>query len=258
MNIIKSLSLLVIGAAACVACDNIGENERYIELDRIEAKRSVLLEEFTGQRCTNCPEGHEVARSLREQYGDRLIPVSIHGGRLSIKGQMGTLQGLATDESDAYYVAAGSPDLPSGVVNRSTGCIDRSEWAEAVRRELEKETPATIDLTAELKDGDIIAKVNLLSDIDLSCTLQLWVVETDIVAYQYDHGANVMDYTHEHVFRSSINGTDGEKITLKKDIYADFTSSIALGEGWNPEKVSVIAILSNDSGVIQCAEAHLE
>ena len=40
----------------------IPEDERYEELPAIEAKRRILLEDFTGQFCSNCPEAHKVIR----------------------------------------------------------------------------------------------------------------------------------------------------------------------------------------------------
>lgn len=258
INLSKTLSFLLIGAAVLTACDNISEDERYIELDKIEAKRAVLLEEFTGQRCTNCPDGHKVVHDLREQYGDRVIPVCIHGGKLSVKTSTGAIVGLANNESEAYYTAAGSPDLPAAAVNRTTGCIDRSEWPEAVRREMEKDTPANIELSAKYVDGTIVANAKVISNIDLSCSLQFWVLENNIIAYQLDHGQNVMDYQHDHVFRATMNGQDGEKISVKKDVYADFDASIACSEKWNAENLTVVAILSDASGVLQAAEAEVE
>ncbi len=41
--------------------------------------RTVLVEEITGVRCTNCPTGTQTLVAMQQQYGaDRLVVVSIH------------------------------------------------------------------------------------------------------------------------------------------------------------------------------------
>ena len=49
------------------ACSNIGEDERLIYVKPEPAKRVVLLEDFTGQRCVNCPKGTEVIEQLQQE-----------------------------------------------------------------------------------------------------------------------------------------------------------------------------------------------
>ena len=42
--------------------------------------KKVLIEEFTGVRCVNCPEGSEKIETLLAIHGERLVAVSIHAG----------------------------------------------------------------------------------------------------------------------------------------------------------------------------------
>ena len=72
-------------AVTFTACDEVGENDRYILGEAIKVERGVLLEDFTGQNCINCPEAHKVIEQLEEQYGeDKFIAVSIHCGGFGI------------------------------------------------------------------------------------------------------------------------------------------------------------------------------
>ena len=48
----------VLAAAALTSCDNVPEADRFIKLPPIEADRAVLIEDFTGQYCLNCPIAH--------------------------------------------------------------------------------------------------------------------------------------------------------------------------------------------------------
>ena len=54
--------LFAIAAASIgiIGCNDIDSDERFIELPPIEGNRVVLLEDYTGQSCPNCPEGHRV------------------------------------------------------------------------------------------------------------------------------------------------------------------------------------------------------
>ncbi len=40
--------------------------------------RAVLLEEYTGVKCSNCPDGHRIANNLAEKYPNRFYAVNIH------------------------------------------------------------------------------------------------------------------------------------------------------------------------------------
>jgi hypothetical protein len=57
------------------ACDHIDENDRLIYVEPESVKRCVLLEDFTGQKCVNCPRGTEVIEQLQETYPDNVIAV---------------------------------------------------------------------------------------------------------------------------------------------------------------------------------------
>ena len=71
-------------ALLTASCDNISENDRYIKVEATKAERTVLLEDFTGQNCVNCPAAHRTIEALEQQYGSHLIAVSIHAGHFGI------------------------------------------------------------------------------------------------------------------------------------------------------------------------------
>ncbi len=52
-------AVVAVAAAALTSCDNVAEDDRFIKLPPIEADRAVLIEDFTGQNCLNCPVAHE-------------------------------------------------------------------------------------------------------------------------------------------------------------------------------------------------------
>ena len=84
--ILSLLPLCLFAAVMLLAsCDNISEDERFIYVKPADVKRRVLIEDFTGQRCVNCPAAHEEIDRLQEQYGDSFgydISTDATGGEL--------------------------------------------------------------------------------------------------------------------------------------------------------------------------------
>ena len=142
MKFSKIYALLLASAMVLGGCDQVDENDRLIELPAVESQRVVLLEEFTGQWCINCPAAHEVVKSLKAQYGEQLVSVSIHAGSQAIaEGSMPNTIGLMQPEGDEYANKWGITTYPSGVVNRRSGKLSETDFAGVVREELKRSTP---------------------------------------------------------------------------------------------------------------------
>ena len=116
--IIFSFFNFYIAAMFMAACSNVDEADRLIYVKPAPAARCVLLEDFTGQRCVNCPRGTEVIEQLQAEYGDSVfIAVGIHSGPLGFKGNA-RLTGLATTIGDEYYNHWNLEYQPVGLVDR--------------------------------------------------------------------------------------------------------------------------------------------
>ena len=76
--------LLLVIAFFFSSCDDIAPDERYIPVEKTNPRRAVLIEDFTGQDCVNCPAAHRIMESLEKQYPENVIPVSIHCGEFGI------------------------------------------------------------------------------------------------------------------------------------------------------------------------------
>lgn len=72
--------------------------------------RRVFLEENTGTNCGFCPQGHTVIERLEKDFGDRIIPMGIHG---YTGGSM-----FSTDFSMAYAQFLGMNGAPQGAIDR--------------------------------------------------------------------------------------------------------------------------------------------
>lgn len=257
---IKKLTILTIAAAALLACDTIDENERYVQLETIEAKRNVLLEEFTGQNCPNCPTAHETAAKLKELYGEALITVSIHAGPFAFAEGTKSFPTFKTPEGDSYADAWGITTYPAGVINRTSGDTSYPDWATIIRDEFQKDAELDIELTATLNaDKTAVSISTALKPLnDIEGSLQLWITESGMISRQKNGSETIREYEHNHVYRTSVNGVGGESVSLSSNVFKTFNHSIDVKENWNAEKLSVVAFVHNNSGVLQVVEAEIE
>lgn len=250
-------------AALFTACDEVSEGERYISLPQVETKRNVLLEDFTGQFCSNCPTAHATINSLKAQYGSSLIAVSVHATDVFgiMEGQYPTIVGLMQPEGNIYAAKWGASDLPTGIINRSGGLCNYDKWGTAVREALAKDTKVAIELSADTVPGkdSIAITVELNPSAMVYGKLQLWITESNITALQ-QNGPNLdVNYVHNHVFRACVNGTWGEDVALQENVHQTLERGIRVKSNWVKENLSVVAFVYNDAeGVMQAAECELK
>ena len=78
--------ILACVALMLISCDEVSRDDRLTFVEPPEAGRAVLIEDYTGQYCVNCPRATEEIERLVEQYGDSVvIAVAIHSGPFSKK-----------------------------------------------------------------------------------------------------------------------------------------------------------------------------
>lgn len=238
-----------------LSCSHIDEDEQLIYVQQEAAQRVVLLEDFTGQRCVNCPKGTEIISELEDIYGDSFIPVGIYWEPKAVPN------GLATETGKEYFSHWELDAQPIGIVNRHDP-VNYTDWIKVVRDEIQR--PANITMQAEaILNGDqidITVTETSLQDA-VSGNLQVWIIEDGIVATQAmpaDWGGGFkQDYVHNHVFRTAVNGTWGNAISIDagKTLTQNFHQTV--DEQWDTTKLSVVAFVYNDNGVEQATKTEV-
>jgi hypothetical protein len=218
----------------------------------------VLLEDFTGQRCVNCPKASDEIKALQEQYGeDHVIAVGIHSGPLGFYTK-GDYLGLSTEVGDEYYDHWALEYQPVGLIDRGAP-LEYTAWNARIREELEKTAPVEIDIELHQKDNQLTVRAEVMGiDGTSSGKLQLWLTEDGITAFQMmPDGTRNMEYIHRHVFRAAINGTWGESVSVAEgETFTTKDYLFAIPEGWNADRLSVVAFVYNDQGVLQAKILH--
>lgn len=267
-NIFRNFATLSIAAAALTftACDNVDKDDRYIDMGEITAERAVLLEDFTGQDCLNCPKAHEAIESLEEQYGaDKVIAVSIHSGDMAISTEDTSFEdgfvGLMTRQGQTIMTSYGISSWPMGVINGGSP-INYPEWAAAVRTALAQPSDIKLSLSVSFdetasENGKINMSAEILSGSAREVNVQFWITENKIVAEQKQpDGSIIEDYEHNNVFRAAVyRPIKGEPVTLEADIAKTVNADIDVRwsdtEHWVVDNLSVVAIVSDSKGVQQ-------
>lgn len=259
MRIKVYIASLLFAALLMAACGDIAEEDQLIYVKPAPVERCVLLEDFTGQRCVNCPNAAVEIEKLIEQYGDAIIAVSIHSGPLGFHTNA-RFYGLSTDIGDDYYNHWNLEYQPVGLIDRGTPA-EYTAWGTLIREELQKTAPVEIELNASVSDSLCVDIHTIIKGVDGNTEgkLQLWIVEDNITAFQMmPDGTRNDNYVHHHVFRDAVNGQWGEDINVEEgySVEKDYTFTITSNE-WNPEKLSIIAFVYNDSGVLQVTKTTL-
>lgn len=260
-RIFSRISLAAAGILLLSACDNISEDDRYIEVDKVEAARVVLIEDFTGQNCVNCPDAHEVIEQLQEQFPGTVVAVSIHAGGFGISTERTDFSvdyiGLMTDDGNYYNDSWGINSWPAGVINRRGGATEYDKWASLVRDELARPTDLAINVEAAVIGTKVMTDITLEPAGNITGKLYVWVLESGIVARQRNTQTTVRDYVHNNVYRATLTGRDGKDVDLRSGVHQTFSFDTEVvyndHERWNPENLSIVAFVADDSGVQQAA-----
>jgi len=244
--------------AVLSACSNIADDERLIYVKPAEVARCVLIEDFTGQACVNCPTATDEIEKIIEEYGaDNIVAVGIHSGPFGFAGTAQQL-GLMTDIGNEYFNYWGNIDhQPMGIVNRVGNPTDFDLWASLVYSEIQKTTPVSITLSSNYDEAALSAniKAEVFCSERTEGKLQVWITEDNITAIQILPSGTVdMNYVHNHVFRAAVNGTWGETVSINEGETIAKQYACTPETGWNADNLSVIAFLYDDNGVMQVAK----
>lgn len=279
MERIKQILILLLYLAIIVGCDKITppylENPNSIDTT---FQRKVLLEEYTGFRCGNCPEATEVAHSLKEKYTSNLILLSIHAGGYAKPTSTYTYDFRTTigNELDAFFgmSAAGNPD---GMVNRfgyttSSHILREGEWEGAILQALKTKPVCTISLESSYNETtniiNVKVKVKYLNEGTSNHHLCVYIAEDSIVQYQRDDrlpNPNIPDYVHNNVLRDGITSTWGEQLSpttipSNTTIIKEYSYQIPQGKDWKVQKLKIIAFVhdkDNSFEILQAEEQYL-
>jgi thiol-disulfide isomerase/thioredoxin len=281
MRIINKLSFFIFSLFLLASCDVIegpygtgtqggggGQND--------EAVSRVLIEDFTGHKCGNCPRAAERIQELQNLYGDRVIAIAVHVGFFATPSSTGLFTAdyrtPIGNEIDQYY-GNSVAGLPNGLVNRSANSgntiIDVNAWPSRVVNVLNQEPKLKLNLTGTFTTANRTANASLKIDVLSSMTEQLKVIyyltEDSILGSQKDYSlsnTDIPEYYHRHVLRGSMNGAWGQDLPngpLVLGSNIEHSATFTIPEAWKQNKIAVVAVVYNAENreIIEVVEKKL-
>lgn len=264
----KIFALTVIPAAMmATGCDNVEDGPgRYEEKGRIESERRVLVMEFTGQQCPNCPQGAATVHSFFESYPDNVVAVSLHPFDHILTNPLGINDpGLRSQEASVMFAYYRPDGFPCAIFDGTELSMSTGSWNKLFRQALIKAPEADITLdtdynpaTRELK---VEYAVEFLAGVSGVANIQVWITEDGIVAPQMNEGnpSLIAAYTNEHVLRATLTGDWGESLgsNRKNGEVERGELTYTLPEEYNATKCHVVAFAqkASDKAVLQAIQS---
>lgn len=227
--------------------------------------KKVLVEEFTGASCPNCPDARTALATIAAANPNRLIVLEIHNDKTP-QGKM--IEGVskydftnaqASEIADLFYPGLGS--IPQGgvdrIVNVSTRLLPKSAWGSAISGRLALTSSANIKLTNTYDDakreGVVKVHIGYTSDVPNKQNVTVALIEDDIVDAQEYTDSISHNYTFKHVFRKIFTATSGspvlDSIAVKKAgrVY-EGGFKYTIDPAWVPANCRLVVFLQNNEG----------
>lgn len=267
----------IFGLCVCLsACDKIDypiekknevEGSVFIEKNNLSYSNSkkVLLEDYTGHTCGNCPPAAEIAEQLSTTYGSSVVVLAVHAGffaRVKLPDYPVTYTSTAGNDWDGNSgFGVSAVGNPNGMVNRKDfggGRIQKeSTWSSLVNNALKTAFILKLDMFTAY-DSTVRAlntriKATFKTAYPNPTKLCLVIYEDHIVGAQTDYRKSpdlVPQYEFNHVLRGSINGSWGIDLTTKASVSGDTLSVSANNFNLKSEfkdRNIVVAVIAYDA-----------
>ena len=282
MKTIKfNLSLVIIAGMISIisSCDIV--NPPYEQtgstVDTTTYKRKILVEDYTGHYCPNCPNAAVALKQLEQDYPDRIVGVASHVSNFAYPGPgifNFDFRTTCGNDWDAQF-GVSLQGLPKGMVNRvgyptSNHVMEYTIWDDTVASLINLPADASLEISNVYNSSSNTVETTISSKFvnALSGNYFLSVVYTEdsiIQPQSLPSGSpQPVDtfYVHMHALRGDINGSWGEKIAT--DPAENFTVSKTytkqLVSGAVPEHCKVVAFIYKEGTyeVIQAEEKHVK
>ncbi|MBN3034010.1 MAG: Omp28-related outer membrane protein [Bacteroidales bacterium] len=220
------------------------------------ADKNVILEEFTGVKCPNCPQGHQIAQQIIQNNPGRVWVIGFHPYNSSYTQPYPNDPDFRRHHPDSLYMTpycGTTRFMPSAFINRKIyggeRLQSRTVWASYTTQHLGEPSPVNVGLATDYdsitKQLAITVEIYYTATMSDPNTLNLALTESGLIAQQSGGSTN---YVHNHVFRETFTAQWGDPITestaqgsfIEKFFTYDNTSM-----EYNMEECEVIAYIVN-------------
>lgn len=251
------------------ACDTVEKDDYKTDYTGpISSERKVLLEDYTGVRCVNCPTAAAEIERLQEFYGDNIIVVGVYPMQpTGLTQPWDPNRDLRSSVAQTWATEFAIEQFPNGMVNRQE-VIGYQEWGGAIAEVISGGINyVDLSLTANMSTDSTIAVSVEGSfvenyEADGAVNLITMILEDSIVATQLTGAGFDRGYVHNHVLRAVLGPEWGSQVASEAPTRGTtFSTSLSgtVNPAWRANKLSVVAAVVNAASreVIQVEIVHL-
>jgi hypothetical protein len=258
----------------CLACE---EKEVTIpDSSDIDSDRIVLIEEFSGVQCPNCPDGNIVVEELIDQYPKNVVSVTIHSEFLA-EPFSDSKYDFRTDEAQEIEDLLGFWfGKPEAAINRKiypnesfirVGFPDL--WPSLVESELLNAPRASVEIEHTFdveRNLTATVKVTALESISGDLRIGVYLHESHLIDKQDNNGVKESEYEHNHVLRKVLSNVEGDPIgnglNAGESVSKEYSFTLPEETNWwKAENMELIAFVSlnepDTKEVLQAAQVSL-
>ena len=296
-KIIYSLFLLsIISSCEVIEGPYMTGNGGGVDTNSSQYVKNILIEDFTGHLCQNCPDAARELEAIHDLYGSQIIGLALHVGSTFARPYPLSQPKFTYDfrtkwgeELDGFFNISDA-GLPKGMINRidypSDHRKNKGQWLASVQQELDKEVVFGLNINSSFDGNNSIIDISTdaLKNITGDYKLVVCLTENEITNWQKDGVIEDENYIHNHVLRSLITSAWGDDVSLSTNIsngenythnysvnladlenfnidYSNNTLFQGNGEsgGWNQNNISILAYIYDNSNyeILQVEYASL-
>jgi hypothetical protein len=249
------------------ACDYVRNANQPIKVGAVQPNtRKILIEDYTGHACGNCPKAARQLTALEGLYGSQIIPVAVHAGFYSAVTPSSNppyptdLTSTAGTDWDNTFGNSASGN-PNGLVNRvdhdsaSLFIKQWPDWGTAAGKFYNTLADFKITISNTFNTGSSQLTTSIITKaINAKVgTFNLTVILTEdsIIGEQEDYAITpsyITNYVFNHVLRGSLNGSWGTQIftgSISKNDSIVKTYNYTLPSNYKYKHCHVIAFIYN-------------
>ena len=198
-------------------------------VDTIATKvRKVLIEDFTGQKCGNCPPAAITINTIKGIHPGKVISIAVHTNFFATPAAAPYTYDFRTNEGNDYDATfdPASVGWPAGMINRrgypnNTHWKNLGNWADTVAALLAIPPDADIQITNSYNSSTRVLNTSVRSEFFSSLNgnykLVVLLTEDSIVKPQTDYSQpagqqDVLNYVHRHALRDGITTSWGDAL----------------------------------------------
>jgi len=256
-------AILVAMPLIFASCDNVDDDEKLVypqgqtsqqtAITDTNSIQRVLLEDYTGWKCVNCPRAAVVASNLLNKYKDSLVVMAVHCGSFATPNVANGNVNFSTEYGEKWCKDFGITSFPAGLINRTKGSsgyyIANNDWESKVTEEMVKTHLMDINLGVAYRSQTnkiLVSTQNVfLQDVSFPTLINVVVVESGLVGVQANENSTygttplIKDYVFNHV--------------LRKNGLVDYSlSSLAVSKGTKLNKNYLLSVDSDIKNINNC------